>query len=154
MDILKFLGFIWSLPTTLVMMFYFMPLWIFGYIQYWGKDDTFILVFVLTDKPSWYRARWEQWEGFSSPAIILLKQKPETDAVKTIEKHEHRHCYQHYVFGIFTYPTYIAISLFIYFFLKNLQPYLDNPFEIDARRYGGQLVYIPRIMWPESRWPW
>ena len=71
--------------------------------------------------------------------------------------HETAHVYQQYIFGVFFFPVYILTSLFMYCFVWDKHPYIDNFFEKWARNRAGQLVKIPkedRERYMKDRWPW
>lgn len=172
----KLLGFIWLLPaTSLVWLFYILPLWAFKEIKYEGRADTFVWVFENPINPkSLYDKAWSKWAGWSGPCVYIYKRYTNKDYPRVHKKtlqeynritrvHELRHCDQQFLFGAFHYPLYFAASGWI--LLSNLwkpererkHAHLDNPFEKDARRHAGQRVDIPREEWsdgPKDYNPW
>lgn len=133
-SILKFVGFIWLLPMTiLVWILYIFPLLFLKQIKF-DKRIGFIMVFILNEeKNNWYSKQWEMWAGWSGPNVIIYK-KFNKEIVNNILNHEYRHCMQQLVFGPLHYPLYVFMMIFIYIF-SNKHPYFDNPFEVDARKY-------------------
>lgn len=151
------LGTIWQLPwTILCWLFYILPIWGLGWIEYIEFVD-FLVVGFRVKKGSWIAKYWKDWLGWGGPNVIMVRWdvvdlNGGTEA-RTI-KHELRHVYQGLVFGILLNPVYIVCSIFIYFFQLERHAYLDNPFERDARRYAGQQVDLMSWQKPIDRWPW
>jgi hypothetical protein len=152
------LGFLWTLPTSILG-------WILGIILYFSKqiDDVFILkhklVFCwdLKDSSPFVVKFMQRWYGFSVGNNIFILDEFDSNLTRRSLKHELRHCLQQYVFGVFTGILYLLESLRIWFFCMEKHAYLDNLFEVDARDYAGQPLYIPRSQWvdgPNDRWPW
>jgi hypothetical protein len=92
------------------------------------------------------------WYGWASGCFIILRE----DAKGRSVPHEERHVWQQMIFGILAPILYVLASIFIFFFRKALHSYYDNPFEVDARRFAGQRIKIPRDAWadPQDRWAW
>ena len=169
MKTLRALGFVWLLPATiLVWFFYVIPLWGFGYIEYDGSADFLIAKFRLAKGVNWYSKLWDRWWGWSGPCVLIIHHNVSdgTEMTRTLV-HEIRHCKQQFVFGAVHYPLYFLCSLIIWItwkltslvgltWMDNVHPYIDNPFERDARHAAGQPVVIPREEWgdPKDRWPW
>jgi hypothetical protein len=130
------LGFVWLLPMTIVIWtLYVLPLWITGQIKYEGALDFLIAKFVLIDRGNWYSRAWKNWGGWSGPCVVVYRKFDER-GTQLILKHEYRHCQQQFVFGALHYPLY-GLMFLVYLAFTNKNPYYDNPFEVDARKYAG-----------------
>lgn len=156
--ILKILGFIWLLPATiLVWLFYIIPLLIFREVRLVGKADIFIWVIENPiDPTSWYDKRWQRWAGWSGPCVYIFKDVGDDQQNAITEIHEVKHCNDQFIWGVFFYPAYFFHSAWLG--MSNLWKkredkrhiYYDNYFERRARAAAGQLVDIPRSMWPDG----
>lgn len=157
--LLRIIQFVWLLPATiLVWLFYILPMWlIFRDLVFVSWAELFVAEFRLADKDlePWYAKAWRDWYGWGGPCVFI-RRDDSTNLEKT-RIHELRHCEQQFIWGVFFYPAYFFDSVLIWLFAKNLHAYLDNWFERDARKTAGQIVDIPREMWPqgeEDHWPW
>lgn len=150
--LLKTVGHLWMLPNTIISGAYILPLCLIGQIRF----NRFALsgVECRTVKAGWLddSLRVGDWLGWTSGCFVILRH----DAGGRTLPHEERHVRQQMVFGLFAPILYFFASLFIFLFLKDLHSYYDNPFEVDARRFAGQPVKIPRDAWanPRDRWAW
>ena len=140
---LRTLGFIWLLPATiLVWLFYISWAWVFGLIIWKGWHSYAIAQFQLKNEDSWYAKLWKDWGGWSGPCVLIYKDNPGKwdDAwVARTKLHEaDGHCIQQFIFGIFHYPSYFLVSVWLWLFCKDKHAYLDNPFERHARKVAGQ----------------
>lgn len=155
MKFLYILGFIWVLPANLIAWTFLLILWARGDIEEVTIDDTLIMQWDLAND-SWLHGKLlGTWFGFALGSNILIRDSHPAEKYKKRIKHEHTHAIQNYIFGIFFYPVYFMISIFIYCFLWEKHAYLDNPFERWARRSAGQTVDKPREDWPNGpndRW--
>jgi len=170
--LLRLLGFVWTLPATIVVwLFYIIPFWAGGALRYDGSPSFLVARFVLTGQCGWYYRAWNDWTGWAGPCVMILRtSRPYCDQLLSalsdsdpwlahrerwhrIVDHELRHCAQQFLFGVFYYPVYVLLSMAIYLFLSHLHPYFDNPFEVDARRAAGQ---PERILSKDhsDRWLW
>lgn len=159
--VVRTLQILWlSLATVLVWLFYILPLYvIFRDLVWEGWFEYGIAEFTLAEKglEKWHVRLWRDWQGWAGPMVLIRRSSMEPDAVNRTRKHELRHCWQQFILGIFHYLAYAIESLYIWFWCKHLHAYLDNYFERDARRAAGQLVDVPRSMWPHGPndcWPW
>ena len=103
----------------------------------------------------WLSKKWSSWAGFNC-GMVSVYRWDYVDHPRTI-RHERRHGYQIFVFGLLQPVIYFLSSVWIYFFMKKLHSYYDNPFERDARAFAGQQVDIPKSQWmsgPADRWAW
>lgn len=133
----RILGFMWLLPmTAIIWLFYILPLWVLGQTKHDGTLDFLIAKFVLVDRGNWYSRAWKNWAGWSGPCVVIYR-KFDPSIAQQILKHEYRHCMQQFVFGAFHYPLYVVLYIMLWAF-TNKNPYYDNPFEIDARKYAGE----------------
>jgi hypothetical protein len=132
---LRLLQFLWLLPMTiLVWLVYVLPLWLMGQIRFDRIMDRSIVVFKLNEaKNSWYTKLWSGWAGWSGPCAIVYRPYPK-EVEYMILAHEYRHCWQQFWFGPLHYPLYGLIFV-CYWAFTDKDPYMDNPFEIDARKY-------------------
>lgn len=141
MAILRVLGFIWTLPVSLLMWIFMLFCLLFKQVDkvYARKDLTFVWVL---KRDSWFDEKLLIGRGYAGFAVgnnIIYSQSTVRD-IDQIIKHESRHCQQYYLFGVLFLPIYACMFLYISFFIKHKHPYLDNPFEIDARRYTGEEI--------------
>lgn len=140
--ILFIIGFIWALPITLVsLIFHIIPLWALGHYCYAGWTG---LAFRFNVKPKINRFlgnqvhnHWSGWSGHALGNTIVMRSNRKTTLI-----HEHEHVIQCMRLGIFMPIFYVLYWLIAKFGVRNLHPYYDNPFEIDARRKAGQLIDI------------
>jgi hypothetical protein len=148
-------GFFWLLPATiLVWLFYILPFFFRGQIQWGGWHSYLIARFDVVDTGGWYTRAWRDWAGWSGPCVMITKLNLHGAKWnrRTID-HEARHCEQQFLFGALFYPVYIAASIILW--IAGHHAYLDNPFERDARRAAGQEVDLPPVAWSSGdRWPW
>ena len=158
-SIVDFIKFIWTLiPAAIVWLFYILPLILTGSIKYYGKEDTYIWIFEVQQKDTWYCRAWKDWGGWSGPCVILFR--PGLSKLYVFDQyldHEADHCLWQTRLGIFFYPAYFFNSMFIYLFKKDKHAYHDNFFEIKARKSAGQKIDIPRSEWmhgTNDRIPW
>ena len=152
---------LWLSPATILVWFFYIFLMhvIFRDLVWVGWAEYGVAEFKLAkeDLEPWYIAAWKDWSGWSGPMVIIRRDNMDAASIDRTRKHEIRHCWQQFIFGIFHYPFYLLMSIFIWLFLKAKHAYLDNPFERDARRAAGQRVDIPREQWPHGpndSWPW
>lgn len=92
--------------------------------------------FELISKHSYYASLWERWAGCGLFGYMITTDK----ATATTLLHESRHCWQALIGGGWHSLAYAAHYLFIAMFQKGKDPYRDNLFERDARRFAGQPV--------------
>jgi len=153
--------FIWQLPITiLTWVFYILPFWALGYIQYRTIESHGVVRFALTKKRNWYTKLWKDWWGWSGPYVIILRNNHKSPIqFQRAVTHELTHCEQMRQWG-FIFPfLYLGASLYIYIARKELHSYFDNPFEIEARRTAGQKIKIDKKYWgygtdSQDRWSW
>lgn len=156
MVVLKLLGFVWLLPATIPFwLFYLFPLMLSGNIRFSGWEGFGIARFVLVGRSGWYWRLWRGWVGFGGPCCLIHKPMSDGPVLRRTIAHERRHCLQHFVFGPFFFPAYLLCSAAIWVYGTvtdaDVHAYLDNPFELDARKAAGQPVTIPRDHWPHGR---
>lgn len=137
----------WFLPNYIMGSFSDITIWPNGMIT-WDIDNSSKL-FKKLKKDNW-------WGFVIGSNVVFIDYFANTDDAKHL-RHEETHVVQNYKWGILFYPYYIARSLYIYYFTPSKHPYLDNPFEIEAREKAGQQVRIPVEEWKyhgNDRWPW
>jgi hypothetical protein len=158
MKIRHILGFIWCLPISILFWVLGLFLLITKQIEKFKVNDDLIFLWDLKNE-GWFCKKAfgaRGWGGFSCGNNIVVVDS-DTARWKRSVKHERRHCYQQYIFGIIFPVLYLLNSLFIYVFYPDEHIYLHNTFEVDARRAAGQLIDIPRAKWPDGpndRNPW
>jgi len=154
----------WFVPLALSWA-YVLFAWIPGWIRFSGYVGSMTWAFDLQDETvdNWYTRAWAGWAGFGAMSVIILRDRPSQDErYGTTIKHECRHSVQVWALGLLQPVLYILFSLALFLSAKagltpELHPYLDNPFERDARKAAGQEVNIPRNRWhrgPNDYWPW
>lgn len=160
---IRIVQFIWLLPATILCwLFYILPMWlIFRELKFVASPiGTLVAVFVLADEDSgsWYVKLWRDWGGWAGPCVVIVRRLFEPPEVFTsILAHEMDHEKWQFILGVFFYPVYLLSSVWIWLFQRHKHAYLDNPFEIAARRWAKQPVDVPRENWPQGkndRWPW
>lgn len=160
-------GFLWCLPISfLVWLFFCLPNYIRGtFCDIW-IDEHLCITWEIDMLSDFYENAMEGWFGFvlGCNRIVVDIDRPTREASNDEEtenykmlRHELRHVFQNYCWGIFFYPVYILATLYLWIFEKDKHAYLDNPFERNARKFAGQKVDIPREEWPDGkndRFPW
>lgn len=147
---------------VLVWLFYVLPCWALGVIEYTGWARTEFgwswNFRVAARHSSWFDGQWRDWVGWSGPAVVVVQWDGQGAAgLSRTYAHELEHVDQQYRWGLLFYPAYFLSSLWIWLFQQEKHAYLDNPFERGARRAAGQRVDVPRELWgqgPDDRWPW
>ena len=136
-----------------------------GWIRFYRYAGKLTWAFDLQDEKidSWYTRAWAGWGGFGAMSIVILRDRPDqVPRYGVTLAHECRHSMQIWVLGLLQPILYVLISAVLLATAKlgltpSVHPYLDNPFERDARRAAGQQVDIPRHQWrrgPDDYWPW
>lgn len=118
-----------------------LPLFLFGQLKYQGRYGL-SLIFYVTPK-SWLSRTefWQSWGGTTGYGYILLKKK--TGSVRGDTKllaHELTHADQIERLGIMFLPAYFIECARIKLFHKELNPYRDNKYEVEARKGAKQSV--------------
>jgi hypothetical protein len=151
----KILGHIWMLPVTLVGAVYLGVLALFGQV-YFGRWVRHAAIALYVPDGTWLGKKMiaGEWAGWSTGAWIVVLES-ECDSLASV-RHEYGHVIQQMCFGVFQPVIYVIMSVWIWLFEKDLHAYLDNPFEVAARREAGQMLKVPKEMWPGDggRWPW
>lgn len=150
-------GFIWTLPVSILGWLALSILAILHQIEDLSVYPDFTCIWDVRNNGWLYKAFKEKWFGFTVGNNIVIIDQDDSEVTRRCLLHERRHAMQQYCWGILFFPVYILESLRIFIFCKDEHSYLDNFFEIDARKYAGQMVEIPRHLWPDGekdRWPW
>lgn len=137
-DALKVVGHIWAAPLTIVGLFYATLFTILGWYS-WDSREGIALVFNTKKMPNFLVKLWKGWAGHTVGHVVVLAPMPELQRNITL-RHEQEHVSQMMRFGIFQPIFYLMIMGVIKLCCKNAHYYLDNPFEIDARRAAGQRI--------------
>lgn len=140
---LHFLGTLWCLPATiLVWLFYILPMWlIWKDFIFMGWGEPFIADFQLAnrDVEPWHARAWKDWYGVGLPNAAIHRNELgifDDQYVELVKVHERRHCVQWFWLGIFFYPVYLVAGWIQG--MRGKDRYLDNPFEVDARKASGE----------------
>jgi hypothetical protein len=158
--ILLLLGWLWVLPVNiLAWVFWFFPQYLRGVFKKIRFHSNGVIAWDVDNSSKFFKGLKEKhWWGFvigSNIVFVDCDMAAPKDAQKL--KHEVAHVYQNYRFGMFFYPLYILMTVYLWLFKKNKHSYLDNPFERQARKEAGQQVTIPKSEWSryyKDRWPW
>lgn len=143
----KIFGILWALPITFLMFLYVTPFWISGDYAYIGWNGiSWLWLFRPQDKRSRFRdfleKSWGNKRARSAGNIVIIKAHRPGKWSKIIEQHEIAHVNQAMMFGIFYPFFYFLFWLLAKLVFKNAHPIYDNLFEIDARRFAGQIVDV------------
>jgi hypothetical protein len=151
------LGFLWVLPISLLGWIFMGLLWIFRQVETVAVYPNLSFVWDLKAGGFFCRKFMKRWYGFTVGNNVVVVSLEDTEKTLRSFFHETRHVMQQYVCGVFFLLLYIIESVRIWVFLKDEHSYLDNWFEMDARRYAGQPIKIGREYWPDGktdRWIW
>ena len=152
MFMLYLLGFIWTLPISIITWIIMGLAELSLEIEKVTVNKNGIFVWDLKNTGFLYRKVFIKrgfW-GFSSGNNVIVVDTDFKRYGRTI-KHETKHCFQQYALGIFYFPVYLLIYLYTYLFGgKDKHPYYDHPFEKSARKAAGQIVNIPRKEWSQG----
>ena len=156
---LRIIGFVWSLPIIIPTWgFYILPFWALGALRYYKTDGFPVVMFEVVPKWRWWAWLWNRpgvdtkWSGHGVPCAIVSRRKwgsLSTNRYRRLRLHEGRHVLQLLALSVLQPILYVICGLVIWRFIPEKHPYLDNPFERDARRAAGQRVDIPRSEWPK-----
>lgn len=149
---------LWQSPVLVpVWLFYILPLWLishdFKFVEWTGG----VALFEVQSKRSWYAKLWRDWAGCALPGAIVTRQKLPSAVLARTLYHEFEHVVQWAIYGALFPLLYWGESFWIWLLEPDRHAYLDNMFEVAARRAAGQQVHIPREQWPQGpddRWPW
>ena len=136
-----------------------------------GEDDAYVIeneaggmaeVFAheLDFMEPWHTKWWKDWGGVGLYWFMCYRDRPsrwDDEWVGRTIVHEGTHNIQTAIFGLMKFLLDLIFMGFIFLFLKKKHPYLDNPFERQARRRAGQQVDVDPEDWPQGRndrWPW
>jgi len=146
--LLNWIGYVWAFPVTFWGLSYASFFNLIGWYVWHGVEGE-ALVWLVNDKkiPTWLSRLWKNWGGHAIGNVIVLKYDPSVKPL--VLKHEQKHVDQVMRLGIFQ-PIVYAINLVaIRLGCSGSDPYFSNPFEIDARRYAGQVIdvegYVKKI---------
>lgn len=153
----------WAVPLVLSWL-YVLPLFALGWIKFYRRQGL-LWIFTLDDetRSNGYVAAWRNWAGLGLMTVAIIRDTPEQhDRYAVTIEHEGRHSKQILVLGSIQPILYTTFTLVLLLTAKlgltpRLHPYLDNPFERDARRAAGQPVDIAPKDWPQGDddyWPW
>lgn len=139
----RFLGYAWSLPVTLIGLIYVLTFSFAGWYRWMGVvGDALVWNINLDRLPAWLSKFWMKWSGHTFGQVVVLKYTLDTERGKVLLIHESEHVHQHMKLGVFMPIMYSLIYLSIKFGCESADPYLDNVFEVSARRRAGQVVDV------------
>lgn len=153
------LGFLWTLPTSLLGWIFFGIAYLFGVFEKVQATKELIFIWDLKENSKFCKKLFSGrgWAGFSIGNNVILLEYSDSDRHLRTFKHEREHCLQQYCWGILFFPVYLLSSVYVYLMYPDLHSYYDNPFEVQARRSAGQNVKIPKENWADGsndRWIW
>lgn len=151
------LGFLWVVPVSIIGWLFLGLLTLFGQIDCINLYPDLSVVWDLKNTGFFYKKMVRRWFGFVIGCNIVVVDLDDSDKNVRCFMHERRHVLQQYCWGVFFFIAYVFESLRIFLFCKEDHAYLDNRFEIDARKYAGQKIKVPKSEWfdgPEDKWPW
>lgn len=149
------LGILFALPVTLISLaFYLLPFTAFRWYRYVGwkgvPGDSYDVptnpmgtapCWVVDEMraPVWLLWLWEGWSGHCVGTAIVVRRAPgESTTADTTVRHELHHVHQMHRLGFFQ-PMLYSLASLCAWASKN-DSYVDNPFEVSARRAAKQLV--------------
>lgn len=137
----KCLGYAWAAPVTFFGLLYAASFWKLGWYKWHGVvGDGLVWVLDIDEAPSWLVGLWRDWAGHAIGNVVVLGgQRYTTDHTLT---HELKHVDQVMRLGVFQPIVYGANMLAIKVGCPGSDPYLDNCFEVDARRAAGQVIDV------------
>jgi hypothetical protein len=126
------LGWLWASPVTFFGIMYASLMMIFRYYRWVGKFDNSLVWYCEYDRlPMIFKKMWKKWSGHAIGNVIVMRSYPEENP--TLLAHEQQHVRQVMRMGVFQPIFYMLIMIAIKWGTTNLEPYYDNPFELDAR---------------------
>lgn len=143
-----FLGTAWSAPITLLCyLFYVFPFLMLGWYHSLGFHDVgWVYVMNEAKAPDWLKKRWARWAGHAMGQLVVLKKFEEgSKYYETVLAHEMVHVRQCMLLGVFqpiVYGLCILAGKVLQKFIGDYDAYLDNMFEVHARRHAGQVVDV------------
>lgn len=144
---LRILGFAWAWPVTMWALMYVGIFNLFGWYKHLGvRGDSLVWVCDLSAMPKWLAKLWAGWAGHTIGNVVVLRDEPDTDRMKTVLVHEQEHVRQYMVLGVFMLPLYALSWLVIKVAFKRSHPYYSNPFEVEARRAADQTVDVEKTL--------
>lgn len=137
----KYLGYAWASPLTLLGVTYAGFFSAFGWYR-WVRieGDSLVWTTVFDKCPLAICSFWQAWAGHAIGNVIVMNEKYLEK--KKFLMHELKHVDQMMILGIFQPIIYGLCYVGIKLGCLGSDPYYDNPFEIDARRYAGQIVDV------------
>ena len=139
---LRFVGYAWAAPYTLLGLTYVLAFSSLGwYVRVGTHGDA--LVWRPSDRmPAWLASAWARWNGHTVGNVVVMKPDLSTDRGRTCLRHEQEHVRQYSVLGPFFVPLYLLSWLTIRLACPRSNPYHGNPLEVEARRAAGQVVDV------------
>ena len=139
----KILGYIWTLPITLIGLVYVLAFSFVGWYRWTGVVGDALVWNINLDKlPPRPAKFWTKWSGHTFGQVVVLKYTLDTEKGKVLLIHETEHVHQHMKLGVFMPLMFSIVYLSIKFGCESADPFLDNSFEISARRRAGQVVDV------------
>lgn len=137
----KIAGYVWAAPVTFFGLTYASVFQALRWYKWHGVEgDALVWILDVDRSPAWLIGLWRKWAGHAIGNVIVLS-NPNYLTGKTLA-HELKHVDQVMRLGVFQPIMYGLNYVAIRIGCTDSDPYLSNPFEIDARRGSGQLVDV------------
>lgn len=141
--LLKILGLIWALPTTMVGLLYVLAYWSFDLCTYDGIHGDALVWSIDDDRlPSWLALRWRTSSGWTLGNIVVLHADITTDRGRMVLLHEQEHVRQCSVLGMFYPFAYVFMWVMIRLVCPRSDAFYSHPFEVEARRAAHQVIDV------------
>lgn len=135
----RILGYIWASPITLLGLIYVTLFTLFGWYSFHSKIGVALIWTVQENRPNWLEKLWNDWAGHAIGNVVVLNGSDLNRMTVTIT-HESKHVDQCMRLGVFQPIMYVLVMLAIKLGCIGSDSYWSNIFEVDARRYAGQLI--------------
>ena len=148
------LGFLWCFPVSFLAWLWLIGMRLTGQISRVIFREDLSFIWDVNEKSKFYK-KMEGWYGFTIGNNIICADRAKRSPKLMV--HETAHVYQNYILGVFFFPVYIVVSIYMYLFIPNSHPYIDNFLEKSARKFAGQDETIfkgRREIYMKDRWPW
>lgn len=142
--LIKTIRLLWASPVTFIGLVYALTFHAFKWYKFVGVKDGALVWLLNRDRaPTFLMKYWKNRAGHACGNVIVLRNTIEQNP-RTF-KHELKHVDQVERLSVFQPIVYALSYLAIKFGCPGSNPYYSNPFEIDARRFAGQIIDIEGI---------
>jgi len=129
----KCLGYLFASPVTLIGLLYVSVFTLLGWYSWSGRREDGLFWEINEDSsPEWLLNLWSKWDGHAIGNVVVMRNSADHD-VETA-RHELVHVSQSMSLGFLFPLAYLLCMIFIKFGCPGLDPHLDNPFEVHARK--------------------